>query len=114
MLMDAILILVIVGLVILNCVLWRRVEVLMTAVARLANGHSEHTKWSANMAEELAGQIDSTNERVDALKERVDELPVDKFREIAEQEASFVDGLNNIMNYSLENYGLNKDGVKHE
>ena len=92
----------------------RHVEVLTDAVAKLVAGHAEHTKWSAQMAKDLAEQIDKTNERVDGIKEKVDDLPVEKFREIADQEASFVDGLNNILNYSLKNYGLNKDGAKHE
>ncbi len=107
MILEAILVMVVCGLLVVNVTLWKRVEVLMTAVARLANGHSEHVKWSASTAEDLAGQIDRANERLD-------EIPMDKFRELAKREEDFVDGLNNILNYSIENYGLNKDGVSHE
>jgi len=98
----------------LSWVSWRRIEVLLSAVAKLSNALAEQQKFIETSFKDFDGENELIEKRITKVEEQVAELPVEKFREIAEKEADFVDGLNNILNYSVDNYGLNKDGVKHE
>ena len=105
---------IIVILSVLVYTLWTRVEVLLNAVARLSNGFAEHQKWTVNRFKDYDGENELIEQRISKVEGKVDELPVEKFREVAEQEANFVDGLNNILNYSVKNHGLHKDGMSNE
>lgn len=101
-------------LAVLVYVLWTRCEVLLNAVAKLSNGFVEHQKWTVNKFKDFDDENELIEKRISGVEDKVAELPTEQLKEVAEQEANFLDGLNNILNFNIANYGLNNGGVTHE
>lgn len=114
MILTAILIVICVILLVAVYVLWGRVEVLLSAVAKLSSGLAEQQKFLENMLHDFDEENELIEKRISKTEEQLDELPIEQLREAARQEAEFMEGLNNILSYNVGNHGINRDGVKHE
>jgi DNA anti-recombination protein RmuC len=60
----------------------------------------------------LQERWDAYTEQIAALSKTVAEIPTDQLQEIYDSEKQFQAGLNAIMNFGQQSYGLNKGGDK--
>ena len=114
MAIQAILCAMVLLLAILIYVLWSRVETVISAVAKLANGHLEQQKFITGMLDDFNKENELLEHRITDVEQTIAELPIEKLRENAEKESDFLDGLNGIINFDVGSHGLNLEGVKHE
>lgn len=84
-----------------------------------------NTKWLAEKTEDeyaearrsIDALVNSCEERareIEALQQRIEELPLDEFIETQKQEAAYMQGMQNIFNYGGEIQRLNVEALKHE
>ena len=57
---------------------------------------------------------DAVLDQISKLALQVADLPLDQIQSIYDSEKAFQDGLNEIMTYGKQTFGLNKESVPHE
>jgi hypothetical protein len=63
---------------------------------------------------DLNARLEKLEESVAALTEAFDNLPLDQLQAVYESEKQFQEGLNAILTYGSQNFGLNKEKLPHE
>lgn len=93
--------------------------------AELTRRIDEARKAAQKRSDELEARLDDVTtkaqerwntylDQIAALSKTVAELPLDQLQEIYDSEKQFQDGLNAIMNFGQQSYGLTKERVRND
>lgn len=82
------------------------VEDLADEAETLTEFYGELDTKIRNETDDLAKEIDKLKESLKALEKKVGEIPVEQLQSVYDSEKQFQDGLNAIMSYGQQNFGL--------